>query len=246
MQKALAEALDRAPMGVAIVRDRQILWVNDRLAQWFDMAKNPLAGAALFGGDDRLCIARPAGPLWLRRERGALADGLEAYFFEDVTEQVRIEQDCARLQERVSVLNTKDVDTGLLNRNAILQALERHVSRSRRYGNALSVVRVTLEAPHGAAAETALREFARELNAQLRWADQVGRLDETSFLLILPETGRADAEALAIKLGDERLALAGTAMRRIDCAVASWQKGDDARKLMLRVYPDAGGLKLRP
>jgi len=257
MQRALAEALDCAPMGVVVMRDRRILWVNKRLVQWFDMTKNQLVGltsetaeniglAVLFAGDDRLCITRGGGQFWLRREHATLAEGLEAYFFEDVTEQVRIEQDRSRLQDLVSALNTKDPDTGLLNRNAILQALEGHVSRSRRYGNALSVIRVTLEPPRSAAmSEITLREIAQEFNAQLRWADQIGRLDGTTFLLILPETVRTDADVLATKLGGERVGLAGADLWRIECTVASWQKGDDVRKLMQRVYPSAGRLKLQ-
>jgi GGDEF domain-containing protein len=256
MQKALAEALNQAPVGVVIIRDRRILWVNERLVQWLDMAKEQLVGltleivetigpAVLFGGNDRLCITRGGRQSWLRREHATLAEGFEAYFFEDVTEQVRIEQDCGRLQDLVSALNTKDADTGLLNRNAILQALEGHVSRSRRYGNALSVIRVTLEPPRGGAMpETTLREIAQEFNAQLRWADQIGRLDGTTFLLILPETVRTDAEALAAKLGGERVGLAGTGMWRIDVEVASWRKGDDARKLLQRLSSGPRGPKL--
>ncbi|MBP1149740.1 GGDEF domain-containing protein [Methylocaldum sp. RMAD-M] len=255
MQTALVEALDRAPMGVAIMRDRRILWVNERLAQWFELAHHldgwapktaeDIGLAVLFAGDDRLCVTRSGEQFWLQRECAALADGSEAYFFQDVTENVRIETARGRLQELVNTLHTKDSETGLLNRNAILQALEGHVSRSRRYGNALSVIRVTLQPPRGASLpETTLREIAQEFNAQLRWADQIGRLDETAFLLILPETVRTDAEALATKFGAERVALAGAEMWRIDCAVASWQKGDDARKLMQRLHSEPYGPKL--
>lgn len=256
MQKALAEALDRAPVGVVIVRDWRILWANERLAQWFGMTKERLVGltpeaaegagpAALFVEDDTLCIACCGGePSWLRRRRTALADGAEAHFFEDVTDRVRIEQERTRLQELVASLRTKDPDTGLLSRNAILQALEGHVSRSRRYGNALSMIRVTLEPPHGAAEpDITLREIAQEFNAQLRWSDQIGRLDETTFLLVLPETVRTDAEALASKLRGERGALASAQMWRIDCTVVSWQRGDDVRKLLQRLYPDRDGAK---
>ncbi|HYE34684.1 GGDEF domain-containing protein [Methylocaldum sp.] len=256
MQKALAEALDQAPIGVAIMRDRRVLWVNERLARWFDTAKDQLVGlvpetaeniglAALFAEDDTLCITRCGEQSWLRRERTALADGMDAHFFEDVTERVRIEQDRSHLQELVATLHTKDPDTGLLNRNAILQALEGHVSRSRRYGNALSVIRVTLESPKGAAVpESTLREIAQEFNAQLRWSDQIGRLDATTFLLILPETVRTDAEVLATKLGGERVAVADAEIWRIDSTVASWQKGDDVRKLLQRLYPDMNGPRL--
>lgn len=255
MQKALAEALDRAPMGVAVMRDRRILWLNQRLAGWFDLARDRVLGsvpraaediglAVLFAEHDRVCVTGPAGAIWLQRERAFLVDGLEACFFEDVTERVRIEEERGRLQALVGALTTKDSETGVLNRNAILQVLDGHVSRSRRYGNALSVIRVSLEPPRGAAlGETALRDIAREFNTQLRWTDQIGRLDETTFLLVLPETAHTHAEALAARFGRERLALLGAKAWRIDCAVASWQKGDDARKLVRRLYSCSNGPK---
>jgi GGDEF domain-containing protein len=255
MQKALAEALDRAPMGVAVMRDRRILWLNQRLAGWFDLVRDRVLGsvpkaaediglAVLFAEQDRVCVTRSAGAIWLQRERTFLVDGLEVCFFEDVTERVRIEEDRSRLQALVSALTTKDPETGVLNRNAILQALDGHVSRSRRYGNALSVIRVSLEPPRSAALrETALRDIVREFNSQLRWTDQVGRLDEATFLLVLPETAGIHAEALAARFGRERLALLGAKAWRIDFAVASWQKGDDARKLVRRLYSCSNGPK---
>lgn len=248
MQKALAQALDRAPMGVAVVRDRRILWVNERLAGWFDLARDQVIGsvpkaaediglAVLFAECDRVCITRAGGAIWLQRECASLADGLEAYFFEDVTERAQIEQDRSRLQVLVGALSTKDSETGVLNREAILQALDGHVSRSRRYGNALSVIRVSLEPLRGAVLrETAMRDIAQEFNTQLRWTDQIGRFDETTFLLVLPETARTHAEALAAKFGRERVPLPDAETWRIDCSVASWQKGDDARKLIRRLY----------
>lgn len=256
MQKVLAEALDRAPMGVMVVRDRRIVWVNQRLAQWFDLDRDRFARSGpecpedvglgvLFAGAGNVRVACRGGPVWLRREPAVLAGGLDAYFFEDVTERVRIEQDRGRLQALVAALHTKDEETGLLNRNAILQALDGHVSRSRRYGNPLSVIRVRLEPPRGAVSPgSKLREIAQEFNAQLRWADQVGRLDETAFLLILPETARTDADVLAAKFGRERVALASAESWRIDCTVASWQKGDDAKKLMQRLNSVPRGPKL--
>lgn len=236
MQKALAEALDRAPMGVAIMRERRILWINERLAGWFDLVRNRILGslpkaaediglAVLFGEHDRICVTRPAGAIWLQRERALLADGLEACFFMDVTEEVRIEAERGRLQALVNALTTRDPETGVLNRNAVLQALDGHVSRSRRYGNALSVIRVSLQPRHDAALkETALRDIVQEFNSQLRWTDQIGRLDETTFLLVLPETPGTHAESLAARFGRERMPLLGTGAWRIDCAVTSWQR----------------------
>jgi len=247
------EALDKAPWGVMILREDRIIWVNARFSETLQISGEKLSGlslsepsalsglTALFDKDsEELALELSNGETRrLRRWRPALlSNGAEVHYFEDVTELLRLEEERDRLQLVVKTLDTKDPETGLLSQNAILQALENQISRSRRYGNLLSVVRLTLAPPLGTEEpQAALRAISQEFNAQLRWADQIGRLDPTTFLLILPETSLNDAEELALKLGHDRVALASRAQGwTLGLAATAWRKGDDARKLLARLH----------
>ncbi len=128
----------------------------------------------------------------------------------------------------------------MLNLHGVIEALDRQVARSRRYGNAFSVIRLRLEATHRPADEDAIiRGFSHELRDRLRWADEVGHVGRNSFLLVLPETTGESAELLAAKMHEiPRMLVLSTEGWVLDTVVASWQKGDDCRKLLRRVGVD--------
>jgi GGDEF domain-containing protein len=242
------DVLDLAPLGVMIVRGACILWMNRRLADWLGGTRESFTGLTraaaetlglgiLFEDYAQLVWSGARGDIRLRCQRAALPDGGEVHFFEDLTEVARRERERDHFRELALSLETQDPETGLLNRQAILQALESQVNRSRRYGNPLLVIRLTVRPPEKPGA-VALKDIAQELYASLRWVDQIGRLEDTSLLLILPETPYIHAETLATRLGRERLAFAGAEGWSIATAVAAFQTGDDARKLLRRLYPE--------
>ena len=239
----IRDLLDLAPLGIMILREGCILSVNRRLAETLGHPQEsftgltaesavPLGLSLLFEDYEQLVLNGTDGDIRLRRHRSELPDGSEVHFFENLTDQVRVERERNQLRQRAQDLDPCDPETGLLNRGAILQALETHVSRSRRYGNPLTVVRLTLSPPKPDSPPVSLKSFAQELDAELRWSDQIGRAGETSFLLILPETLRADAEALAAKLGRDRAPLPNSDGWHLEIAVSDWQAGDDTRKLL--------------
>lgn len=243
------DVLALAPVGIMLVRGGRILLANRCLGEWIGRSPESLAGldaetaapsglALLFEDYRELVLSGAAGEIRLSRRRVALPDGSEAHFFEDLTEQARLLRERNHFEELARTLDTRDPETGLLNNAAILQALESQVARSRRYGNPLSVIRLTLVSGTEQAFPLSLKNFAQELNAELRWADQIGRLGRNSFLLVLPETRLADAETLAAKLGRDRVSLAGATGWSVEVALSTWQSGDDARKLLRRFEPD--------
>lgn len=245
------DLLDMAPVGVMILRGDHILWVNRRLTEWLDDAGESLASLSreaveslgfaklLEGGDGVLNIFPSDGAEFhLRRQCQALADGGKVCFFENLAEWRNLERERDHFRQLAQELEVKDLETGLLNRKAILQALEIQVSRSRRYGNPLSLIRLILTPPMEPPNPGSLREFAMALKAELRWADQIGRLDKSSLLLILPETPLVGADMLAVKLGYQRAAPTGEGTWGIEAIVDAWQTGDDSRKLLRRLDPD--------
>lgn len=125
-----------------------------------------------------------------------------------------------------------DPQTGLLNRRAILQELSTQVSRSRRYGNPLSVV---LLAVRGEASDEQRRTLARTVKGTLRWVDYVGRLDADELLVVLPETTPEAAAGLLAKLRGLVVRALQAPCLDIEGGVAAWQRGDDAMQVVARV-----------
>lgn len=162
-------------------------------------------------------------------------------FYHDITREVELEQENAKLCEQVQELQLIDELTGLPNRKALCQHLELHVSRSRRYNNPLSIIQVCLEiTPDDAAHAASILATARYLRDRLRWVDQIARWDHQNFLVVLPETNEAEAKEVENNLKAHSHALRlpeelGTATVGFRCATTTWQRGDDVRTLLRRV-----------
>lgn len=246
------EVLEKSPIGVLILEGKRIKWVNEGFAQALHVSKQELIGlkadqaehtlfAPLFEESEQLCLTESGGETyWLKRHTIPSGENISIHFFNDITESVRLEKSCEKLKGEVQALNNHDAITGLLNKKATLLALEQQVSRSRRYGNPLSLIRLTVEAEATVEpdrlAET-LRMISQGLKDKLRWADQIGMLDPMTFLIILPETLLDNAKDLAAKLVDDRTTLKAFDWK-IRFGATAWQKGDDPRKLLHRLEED--------
>jgi diguanylate cyclase (GGDEF)-like protein len=111
---------------------------------------------------------------------------------------------------------TRDLLTGLPNRAAFDERLQREVGRAGRYGAELSLVLLDLDDFAGInervghdAADAVLCDFARLL-VGLRDGDECFRIGADQFALVLPETDAAGAAVVA-----ERVASAPIAKGRI-------------------------------
>ncbi len=124
--------------------------------------------------------------------------------------RVRLAQRKLELQRAlVTIRELAQVDelTRLSNRRHILEALAAEHERSKRSGDALSVVLVDLDHfkaindRHGhAAGDAVLSAFAGALRAGLRDPDAAGRWGGEEFLLLLPDTSAAAAAAMMDRL----------------------------------------------
>jgi diguanylate cyclase (GGDEF)-like protein len=166
-----------------------------------------------------------------------------AYLLEDVSMQHALRTQIAEFRSQAHTHSTRDALTGLPNRRGMIDLLESQITRSRRYHNPLAVLRLDLlgdaEEPPGVH-EAMLLAVARQLKDQLRWADVCGHWNESSFLLIMPETdaeaGGRLADKLIIQLRHVELGIPGkTASLLARAAVTAWTKGDDLQKMMTRV-----------
>lgn len=261
----LAQALhtmQHAPVGIlAISPDQKIIFANNCARQFLGLGGVALDGkhisalpqayleAIKESRDNVLLPSSDAYPerclrLWQLAES---ASSPRLWFSMDASEEHQLRQQREHLTAELSNLTTRDPETGLPNKTSLLESLEPLISRSRRYNNPLTVMRLKIDNVAGYEAlfgvgsrNQALVTIARLLKDQLRWADIVGRYEDDEFLLIFPETPESAGAALRDKLAARVAELdiispKGAKFRaQPRCGIAAWSKGDDAKKLLQR------------
>jgi diguanylate cyclase (GGDEF)-like protein len=115
-------------------------------------------------------------------------------------DMIRLQRELREAQVELSLLADQDVLTKAANRRVIGQVLDNEVERAFRYGRELSLlfldidhfkeINDTLGHANG---DRVLADFASVLKTVLRPNDTLGRWGGEEFLVILPETGGAEA-----------------------------------------------------
>lgn len=110
-------------------------------------------------------------------------------------------------REQLSIQATHDGLTGLLNRSAVLQALENEMERARRENRSVTVALADLDHfkrvndTYGhLAGDAALRRFAAAISAAVRGYDHAGRFGGEEFLLVVSEIPNQAAEQRLARL----------------------------------------------
>jgi diguanylate cyclase (GGDEF)-like protein len=113
------------------------------------------------------------------------------------------------LNQQLWKLSHTDELTGYFNRRHIMSRLDEEVSRGLRYGSPLSAVLVDIDHFKRVndtfghlAGDRALQAIADLFRSKLRESDLIGRFGGEEFLLILPHTELAGAEAFCHRLRD--------------------------------------------
>ena len=190
-------------------RDVKSFGQTDWLALALPEHRAPLADAfhaALREGEERTVTAAfdepgETGPRWLRlrvrsqRQDIARPTGVIATI-EDVTEQVEARAELKAAEAQMRHLATHDHLTGLPNRAALTDELDRAVSRHDRSAGGLAVLFCDLDGfkpvndRYGHAdGDTVLREVASRLRSVVRDADFVARLGGDEFVVLCEGSG---------------------------------------------------------
>lgn len=262
---AVQDALQSAPIGILLLDDKNcIQWHNDTLPQLLGIDQQ-LTGksattlkdelrAVLIDPPETILLQHGDEQRWLRCNRQAVDNKNSVHFYLDISAEQQLRHERDQLVEDLQQLTTRDPVTGLPNRHALLQGLEPLISRSRRYGNPLSLIKLHAElegndAPSEALQQQTWMQVAQLLKDQMRWADIIGRYDGSDFLLILPETAEEAARQLAEKLcalvSEQQLTTTDGKSYNIRpyCGITGWRKGDDATLMLQRVSDSVSAAK---
>jgi len=265
------ETLQNAPFGIIVIdNDGQIVWANKTFEIFLNIESDSLTGkstnaislpefTAVLNLEEEIVITKSGeqGKRWLKCWHQALeidnAIVGKTYFLIDVSDQHKLQQEFMRIQKELEAKSTRDTLTGLLNRRGLMLVLESQVSRSRRYDNRLSLIRMRISDykfndGNVPSRNQVLMAIGHLFNDQLRWADVCGRLDNDDFLLILPETDNAAAMKLVDKIKTSLHDLVvGKDEQRVSLkaifGITSWVRGDDQGKLLERAEQSMAAAK---
>jgi diguanylate cyclase (GGDEF)-like protein len=141
----------------------------------------------------------------------------------DLQEQLMLAREALREQA------THDSLTGLLNRAAILDALQNELARAARECHPVALLMVDLDRfklvndTHGhLAGDSVLREVARRMKSVIRRYDSIGRYGGEEFLVVLPgcdgSAAHAQAERFREALASEPITAAGQSIQ-VTCSI---------------------------
>ena len=122
---------------------------------------------------------------------------------------VELQEQLVSARESLRYEAMHDGLTGLLNRRAVLEQLDKELLRSARRGAPVAVLMGDLDHfksvndTYGhASGDAVLKEAARRIKACVRAYDSIGRLGGEEFLAVLPECSSAVAYTIAERLGN--------------------------------------------
>lgn len=249
------QLLSQFPLGVCVMgSDERIEWANPGFYEQLGISQQDTQDTAF--GELPLKIAEELGhgiyqpthhaDKRLRVATAACGNGHKVALFTDVSDLLSEIGGYADLLLEVARMDTH---TGLLTPASMYRELFEQVSRSRRYGNALAIVRIDIgglrkdDISHEDREQT-LRELGIKLADNVRNIDFAGRLSDYEFLVVLPETETKGVKILIDKLepmlGAAQIATqSGEVMDLgIKIGFAQWSATDDASTLLEKARPN--------
>lgn len=150
---------------------------------------------------------RVIGVLNVESDVPSAFDRVDLRLLNTLANQVAVAVENARLYEETEQLAVTDGLTELFNHRYFQGFLDRELSRARRYTRPLSLIMIDLDHFKGIndtyghqAGDLVLKRVAVAVRAQARDVDLVARYGGEEFMVVLPETGKREAHALAERI----------------------------------------------
>lgn len=251
----LSQILKACPTGLALSDDKQnIIWVNNTFQSYLGISADEINGysinklpeilKSLFTSSSTVHV--PANSIrddqWFMCNQQLLDDnGNTVHYITDVGSLHLLIQERELLKNQLREALAIDEVTGMPNKVALFQSLELQISRSRRYNNLLSIIIMQinhLEQLDETQIANLLLPISQMLNDKVRWADIVGKLSDSDFLLVLPETAADACKNLNDNIVERLSAMPVPEGLPDDFKITArfgyseWTKGDDLSLLM--------------
>jgi diguanylate cyclase (GGDEF)-like protein len=150
---------------------------------------------------------RVIGVLNVESDVPSAFDRVDQRLLTTLANQVAVAVENARLYEETEQLAVTDGLTEVFNHRYFQGFLDRELSRARRYNRPLSLIMIDLDRfkdindTHGhQAGDLVLQRVAVAVKSQARDVDLVARYGGEEFMVVLPETGKREAHALAERI----------------------------------------------
>ena len=238
----------------------KVSWVNPAFEDLCTVGSEQIIGTSaenpplpdlgeLFSTQNPIKLQHPErGEVWLQRTIKTVSQPdepvMQMHYFQEMNADESLLQENLLLKKQVENLTLTDELTGLANERSLSQHLAAQVTRSRRYNNPLTLVLVSIEVDHQSAPildehyNDAIVAFSQFLRERLRWADFIARCQAGRFVIVLPETGKEEAERLFADIVNEKhkidLPEEQKAAVNLRFGLAEWEKGNDPRLLVER------------
>jgi len=144
-------------------------------------------------------------------------------------------------RKKLNNLSDRVMTSQLPKRASWVDFLDYEVSRSRRYDNPLSLLKLHLlvfDKPESVCEQTLHNTIKDTLMDELRWADMIGHTDQGTYLMVLPETPTNALESLKVKLDKALSKQIEFICNQLDYKIlfgeANWRKHDDSQSLLKR------------
>jgi diguanylate cyclase (GGDEF)-like protein len=247
--------LSQLPLGICVMgSDGLIQWANPSFYEQLGVSQQDTQDIALSELPMKLADGLGHGiyqPIHhtdkrLRVATVACGNDHEVALFTDVSDLV---SDIGGYADLLLEMARMDANTGLLTPASMYRELFEQVSRSRRYGNALAIVRIDIgglrkDDISNQEREQTLRDFGIKLADNVRNIDFAGRLSDYEFLMVLPETDPKGVKILIDKLepmlGAAQITTQSgqAADLEIKIGFAQWTATDDASTLLEKARPN--------
>lgn len=169
---------------------------------------------------------------------------LVLFFFNSIIIYInRIQRDNFCKENRLAILNTKDLLTGIANRLKFNEAMEQNLRFARRYQTPLSLVLMDIDGLQTinnrfgqGVGDRVLIEFTEIVQKNIREVDLLARVGGDEFTLLLPNTREVDARRVIVRL-KEKISEHFSAQKKnitISCGIASFQEGDSFINIIKR------------